>query len=265
MRTAEGGWLKVSEGPPPRDSWVHVWHGGRIALAKYNPQYGVPAFHDWLLLPPGKLPFSPFPSHEPKWWRPQPDPPLGVVGSDDPFPEARGEEIVRWRGSTSDLATDLKSILSLEEREKLCVELVYLSQTSDAPPVEVDNPQPASSASPSPPLPIPMLLYCPECNERHVDRGQFATKHHHTHSCQFCGMTWRPAVVDTVGVQFLPGFKSEESPVSFRAPALSRRDVIDAEPDDFAWPPSPPAMCSRCLRVCGKIEDHAVTCPERTF
>lgn len=56
---------------------------------------------------------------------------------------------------------------------------------------------------------IPMLLWCPECGERHIDRGRFETKVHHTHSCQHCGFTWRPAVVATVGVQFLPGFKDD--------------------------------------------------------
>ena len=61
------------------------------------------------------------------------------------------------------------------------------------------------------PKPIPLVLHCPECGERHVDEGVFATKHHHTHSCQFCGLTWRPAVVFTVGVRFLPGFKNETS------------------------------------------------------
>lgn len=55
--------------------------------------------------------------------------------------------------------------------------------------------------------PIPMVLHCPECRTRHIDEGDFATKVHHTHSCQGCGLTWRPAVVPTVGVQFLPGFK----------------------------------------------------------
>ena len=55
--------------------------------------------------------------------------------------------------------------------------------------------------------PIPMVLHCPDCRARHVDAGEFATKPHHTHSCQVCGLTWRPAVVATVGVQFLPGFK----------------------------------------------------------
>lgn len=55
--------------------------------------------------------------------------------------------------------------------------------------------------------PIPMILWCPECMERHVDAGEFATKPHHTHACQSCGMVWRPAIVPTVGVRFLPGFK----------------------------------------------------------
>ena len=58
--------------------------------------------------------------------------------------------------------------------------------------------------------PIPMLLTCPSCGERHIDRGEFATRIHHTHACQHCGLCWRPAVVATVGVQFLPGFKDEE-------------------------------------------------------
>jgi hypothetical protein len=56
--------------------------------------------------------------------------------------------------------------------------------------------------------PIPMILHCPECMERHIDVGDFATKPHHTHACQYCGMVWRPAIVATVGVRFLPGFKN---------------------------------------------------------
>lgn len=57
--------------------------------------------------------------------------------------------------------------------------------------------------------PIPMRLVCPRCCALHIDDGEFATKPHHTHSCQTCGETWRPAVVHTVGVRFLPGFKNE--------------------------------------------------------
>lgn len=61
---------------------------------------------------------------------------------------------------------------------------------------------------------IPMFLTCPLCCARHIDEGEFATKVHHTHSCQECGLTWRPAVVPTVGVLFLPSFKSEPSKVN---------------------------------------------------
>lgn len=54
---------------------------------------------------------------------------------------------------------------------------------------------------------IPLVLTCPSCGERHIDEGVFSVKLHHTHACQSCGMVWRPAVVYTVGVRFLPGFK----------------------------------------------------------
>ena len=59
------------------------------------------------------------------------------------------------------------------------------------------------------PVSIPMLLWCPNCGQRHIDVGEFATKVHHTHACQICGMVWRPAIVPTVGVTFLPGFKND--------------------------------------------------------
>jgi hypothetical protein len=67
-------------------------------------------------------------------------------------------------------------------------------------------------------MPIPMRIPCPGTVERngmqvtcgvlHIDEGEFATKPHHTHACQACGMVWRPAVVPTVGVRFLPGYKN---------------------------------------------------------
>jgi uncharacterized Zn finger protein len=60
--------------------------------------------------------------------------------------------------------------------------------------------------------PIPMRLTCPECGELHLDVGEFASKRHHTHACQECGAVWRPAVVATVGVRFLPGFKNPPAP-----------------------------------------------------
>jgi hypothetical protein len=61
-------------------------------------------------------------------------------------------------------------------------------------------------------MPIPMILTCPVCNGRHIDKGEFATKPHHTHACQHCGMCWRPAIGPTVGVQFLPGCKDSSEP-----------------------------------------------------
>jgi len=58
--------------------------------------------------------------------------------------------------------------------------------------------------------PIPMIIWCPSCGHRHLDEGEFATKPHHTHACQTCGIVWRPAVAPTVGVRFLPGFKDKD-------------------------------------------------------
>lgn len=58
---------------------------------------------------------------------------------------------------------------------------------------------------------LPLLLWCPECGKRHYDVGVWAKKVHHTHACQHCGMVWRPAIVATVGVKFLPGFKDEQN------------------------------------------------------
>lgn len=64
-------------------------------------------------------------------------------------------------------------------------------------------------------LPLPMRIHCPKCGELHIDEGEFATKSHATHSCQHCGLTFRPAVVPTVGVRFLPGYKNEEPPIDW--------------------------------------------------
>lgn len=58
--------------------------------------------------------------------------------------------------------------------------------------------------------PIPMLIWCPECVTRHIDKGEFATEPHHTHACQHCGNVFRVAIGPTVGVRFLPGFKNKE-------------------------------------------------------
>lgn len=106
--------------------------------------------------------------------------------------------------------------------------------------------------------PVEMLIYCPECSSRHIDdpgeypkgyEGEFETKSHHTHACQYCGHVWRPAIGPTVGVRFLPGFKSTRRGVipentrrgvEVEAPskaeiidALGRAGFIDSLPDDW--------------------------------
>lgn len=57
--------------------------------------------------------------------------------------------------------------------------------------------------------PIPMRLSCPVCDQLHLDEHVFRTKPHHTHACQHCGHVWRPALVATRGVRFLPGFLND--------------------------------------------------------
>ncbi len=66
-----------------------------------------------------------------------------------------------------------------------------------------------------------MLLWCPGCGERHIE-VEFANRIHHTHACQSCGMVWRPAVVPTYGVQFLPGLKEGEDADALRASAFAK-------------------------------------------
>jgi hypothetical protein len=84
--------------------------------------------------------------------------------------------------------------------------------------------------------PISMFLTCPKCNTRHIDEGDFATKPHHTHSCQGCGLSWRPAIGPTVGVAFLPGFKNEhEDPAQLLGRlvhAIDTSRLPRQEPDD---------------------------------
>lgn len=54
--------------------------------------------------------------------------------------------------------------------------------------------------------PIPMHLYCPFCHAQHFDPPSF--RPHKTHACQNCGEHFQPALVETVGVKFLPGCQS---------------------------------------------------------
>lgn len=59
-----------------------------------------------------------------------------------------------------------------------------------------------------PSVSIPLILFCP-AGHRHIDEADFSEKPHHTHACQECGIVWRPALVNTHGVQFLPGYRND--------------------------------------------------------
>ena len=43
-----------------------------------------------------------------------------------------------------------------------------------------------------------------------ADEGVMARRPHRTHACQTGGMQWKPALVATAGVQFLPGCRDED-------------------------------------------------------
>jgi predicted RNA-binding Zn-ribbon protein involved in translation (DUF1610 family) len=35
-----------------------------------------------------------------------------------------------------------------------------------------------------------VVVYCPHCLTQHIDRGEWATRRHHTHRCESCGHEW---------------------------------------------------------------------------
>ena len=55
--------------------------------------------------------------------------------------------------------------------------------------------------------PVPMILFCPRCGSRHIDRPEPETgwmnPPHRSHLCEPCGHIWRPADIATVGVDSL--------------------------------------------------------------
>jgi len=53
-------------------------------------------------------------------------------------------------------------------------------------------------------------------NKLHIDKGEWATKPHRTHLCEFCGHKWRPEEYPTVGVA------AEDKPI----PDLSHLNVV---------------------------------------
>lgn len=53
-------------------------------------------------------------------------------------------------------------------------------------------------------VPIPMILHCPACHLQHIDAPEpetgWTNPPHKSHLCHGCGIIWRPAAVETVGV-----------------------------------------------------------------
>lgn len=49
---------------------------------------------------------------------------------------------------------------------------------------------------------VDMVLWCPRCNEQHIDapHGEWTNPPHRSHQCQACSYVWRPADVATNGV-----------------------------------------------------------------
>lgn len=54
------------------------------------------------------------------------------------------------------------------------------------------------------PLPVPVVIYCPACQTKHIDEGEWATRPHKTHKCQNCSLEWRPFPYATVGIVGAP-------------------------------------------------------------
>lgn len=51
--------------------------------------------------------------------------------------------------------------------------------------------------------PLAMILFCPSCGTKHVDKGEWATKKHKKHLCETCSFEWQPSLINTVGVEAL--------------------------------------------------------------
>jgi predicted RNA-binding Zn-ribbon protein involved in translation (DUF1610 family) len=46
-----------------------------------------------------------------------------------------------------------------------------------------------------------MKLDCPNCGKQHIDKGEWATREHKTHLCEYCGHLWKPFPYPTVGTE----------------------------------------------------------------
>jgi hypothetical protein len=130
------------------------------------------------------------------------------------FAKKRADEIreqalreERARTKAADVGEDWVRLTEVTKRDR---EIKDLKQRLERTQAERDHHMRQVQAIPTAGVePAPMRLHCPECGKLHIDEGEFAHRPHHTHACQHCGNVWRPALFNTVGVRFLPGFRNE--------------------------------------------------------
>jgi len=90
-----------------------------------------------------------------------------------------------------------------DSRESARVQSTAIGQRDRASQEQVSNPVEGASL---PSAVVDMLLFCPRCDRQHIDepKGEWTNPPHATHTCQHCGLLWRPANANTNGVQSLP-------------------------------------------------------------
>lgn len=54
--------------------------------------------------------------------------------------------------------------------------------------------------------PIPMIIFCPDCQFQHVDKGLWKVRPHRKHLCASCRCEFVPCDLATVGVENIKGF-----------------------------------------------------------
>lgn len=53
-------------------------------------------------------------------------------------------------------------------------------------------------------LPLHLIIHCPSCGYKHIDKGIWKTRLHKTHLCESCRFEFRPCGIPTIGVAALP-------------------------------------------------------------
>ena len=96
---------------------------------------------------------------------------------------------------------------------------------------------------------IDMLLWCPKCKTQHVDAPQpeqgWTNPPHATHTCQGCGLNWRPSNALTNGVQSLPAKEPNH---------LER--MAAADPNGYATATAIGYLCARHAAISARIDQY---------